>query len=364
MVQPNGTPLSNGFLNLMLFENRMLENSLIRVDVGSLEPYKVMEFRGDVDITCAFTSWSPPLQDAAFNQRFNETRTEVWLDLNILSNASAPSTHSNIKDLIEWAKDNDYAISLKMAIYEKYRTNHKNPIEHILNSAKGLAERHGVSFDPSELQRQCRILARYASGSRDFETLTLSVIVVRMIFNSSGSYQEKVNRLANYMARHIVPSTTVLLVSSLLFYLDEILEPSSPLRKKLRNDMKITGDASEDRKKAHNIASDIGLFSFSSWPQFDFDNATFPIIGIATSDRILALLLREMCHCHIDVTGDTHLQTPAYRLGSESEKNLNPLVKNLIRRFSEIDPASKSQRISNAERLADLILEGKCPPDL
>jgi hypothetical protein len=174
-------------------------------------------------------------------------------------------------------------------------------------------------------------------------------------------YEEKCELMADFMAKYLVPSTTVFLIAALFFYLDEHPDEFSPIRGKLRKDFRISGDPAVDRKRAHNIASDIGLFTYAAWPRFDFGEDEFPIISIATCDTVLALLLEQLCNCSLYIENGINLQTPAYRIGSVADKKLSGIVKFLQKKIVECDQRQPRQRADNAIRVSTLILAGNSP---
>jgi hypothetical protein len=154
-----------------------MKNSSISIDIGSLDPYQIKYFAGGSGkITCAAPFWSPPIENEKFSGRFSKRRQEIWIDNNILSSAADDELHENIVSLANWSKSENVSISLTMAIYEKYRTNSRDPIEHILKSVENLREKYEINVDEQEARRKCRNIASRTAHHRDFENLTNSVI--------------------------------------------------------------------------------------------------------------------------------------------------------------------------------------------
>lgn len=339
-----------------------MTNSTLDIDIGSLTPYEIKYFPGGSgEITCATPFWSPPIEDEAFKRKFSKHRREIWIDNNILSSAGDEILHENIVSLANWSKSEDIPISLTMAIYEKYRTNSGDPIKHILKSVVSLRDKYDIKIDEPDVRRKCRNIASRTAHHRDFEILTNSVIFFRDIFNMKTDFEEKCRMMAEYMSKYLVPSISVFLIAALFFYLDEHPDEFRPIRRKLRKDFKISGDVGVDRKRAHNIASDIGLFTYAAWPRFDFGESDFPVISIATCDTVLALLLEQLCNCSLQIENGINRQTPAYRKGSLADEKLSGVVKPLIKKFRECDQSQPQQRVDNATRVSNLILAGKSP---
>lgn len=338
-----------------------LNNSGLIVDIGSRRPYKPLYFASENKTLACITPFaSPPLKSNDFHNNYSHVERKIWIDLNVLIDAGKSEKDPLFQQLVEWSTAWNVPLDFDMAIYEKYRSSGVDPFKFIVNDLQNIRHSYGVPFDDELIALKCQLILGRTILYDDFANLTNIVVLIRWIFHKTIEFDEKCKMLADYMMQEIIPSTTAFLVACLFFHVKEQPDQFKRFHKKLVfTDLAVSGDSAIDRTKAQNIASDIGMLTYASWPVLEFPTGGFPVISVATKDKVLAFLLKEVCFYELHVVNGVAMPTPAYRFGGQARQTIEPIVKSFQPQFAKIDQSDKDKRSLRTKEIAEKILAGE-----
>lgn len=259
-------------------------------------------------VSCISTFPRRPLQLPTYH--------EVWLDANILSQAPAADPNPNIDLLIRNALQNNLGISPFLALAEYNRSHDPlTAMDMMLARVPRMEEVYGFHFDMLTVTTQSVQLPLHRDADLAYiKVLADLLIVVKFFYNiKDWGFKRRFEAYAKFVHRHIPSIMIVNYVACLYFFARDQRGLFESSFAKIQEAMHVHPTEERNRKEAHNLASDLAIFTQTTAYPVVQNPPMFRIPYIATSDEGFALLLRELAYFRLDIDAGIGHGYPGFR---------------------------------------------------
>ena len=289
-----------------------------------------------------------------------DTFHEIWLDTNVVSQSTY---NPNIAALVRVACAEKIALNPMFALAELHRSHEILAAgDLMLDKVPRFEEFYGYLFDMETVIGQSLHIGLNIEVDRLYvKRLADSALVIKYFYNKAGlSFEKRLEGFAKLVRDHLPYFAITFYVACLYFFAKE---PSGKalfgkkLCSKIDGDMALLKDKKEENlERALNLGSDMALHTQATAYPVTAPPHRFRIPYIATSDKGLALLLREIGYQALSINSHKRIGQgwPAFREGGIMFSNCPPPAGDILERYL-VDVPYVEERLTTLDAFAKAI---------
>lgn len=328
-----------------------LEDGLkMRIEfTGKVIPVLTFSEEGGQSVTFASTFYKPPLCIPKYN--------EIWLDTNIISQREF---NPNIASFVQMGIMCKFRINPVFALAEFHRGH--DPItaaDMMLNRLPRMEQMYNFTFDMDAVVHHAAHLPMMVDVDRAYiQNLSDMLLVVKYFYaKKDWSFEARLTAYAKLVKNHLPHFAIVFYVASVYYFAKQRRDLFELTFPKVQEAMHVHGSAEKNRKEADNLASDLAIFTQTTYAPINLEPTMFRVPYIATSDAGFALLLTELTYYGVNVENGKGHGSPGFKIGGVMHNETFGLVRKIVNDHLTNLPTSP-ERLEKLRTVSSNILDG------